>query len=98
MPLALDRPLAARLGRAGLFTARIGVYTTPADEARAYTAIQLVIMRAGLPPRDEGDERARMWREGLSAVGAVDRLVASPPSLFADMLNRGPPIVLDADQ
>src|SRR5262249_8274214 len=84
--LALDAPLANRLQRAGLLAAQSGIYTTPADEARAYSAIGLVKTLSGVGGIDEDDMRAQLWRQGVKELGGHDRLVDSPPRLFTDML------------
>jgi hypothetical protein len=83
---ALDGALATRLQRDGLFAARAGVYTTPADEARAYTALGLVKTLTAVGGIPEDDMRAQLWQQGVKELGGHERMVDSRPRLFADML------------
>jgi len=85
-PPAIDVALAVRLQRRGFFAARAGMYTTPADEARAYVALGMVKTRHAIDSAPREDLRGELWREYLWEVGGHDRLVDSEPRLFSELL------------
>lgn len=80
----IDGGLAGRLQRDGFFTARAGVYTTPADEARLYTGTGLIKIEAAIRGID-APMRDRIWRQGLWEVTATSRLIDGAPQLFEDV-------------
>lgn len=83
--LDLDRALADRLRRDGFFSLRAAMFTTPIDDARAQTALELSKMIAGLSGVT-ADQRPGLWKQGARELGAARRLIESPPVLLAGML------------
>jgi hypothetical protein len=82
--IELDGDLMVRLHHDGFFAARAGIYTTPAAEARLYTATGLVKVEAAVGGVEE-TMRGRIWRQGLWEATATSRLVDSEPRLFEDV-------------
>jgi len=85
-PVERDGHLMARLHQDGFFAARAGIYTTPAAEARLYTATAFVKIEAAVRGFGIDDPlRGRLWRRGLWEATAPSRLVDSEPHLFEDV-------------
>jgi hypothetical protein len=77
--------LAKRLREAGAFDAKVAYYATPLEAARYLASMELFKMSAGLDGVD-AQSRARLWPKGVEEIGALERLVGSPPQLFTEIL------------
>jgi hypothetical protein len=98
-PVAADEPLAARLQRDGFFGAGVGVYATPAAEARGYAAADMLKCQHGIAGIPEADMRDFMWKKAVEEMGGGTRMVESAPRLFIDAMvtDRGASWTLTAD-
>jgi hypothetical protein len=85
-PLPRATALDARLRQRGFFLPRRhAMFTTPEGQARGLTATALIKSLAGLAGID-GPAKRRIWTKSARELGAIHRLVESPPQLFTDFL------------
>jgi hypothetical protein len=84
-PMRPARELGARLQREGFFSARAALFKAPAESAREAIALSLIKSKAGVAGVDPS-QRDRLWQKGAHEASASQRLIDSPPILFAGLL------------
>lgn len=84
-PVPLARELSDQLQADGFFSARTAMFNAPAENARLATATYLIKIMAGIGGVD-ASQRDRLWQKGVHEVGAIQRLIDSPPALFSGLL------------